>query len=378
MKKCIYFSRFLPSCDRGGGSHRLLQILDILKGLDYELVSTARKDRLSIEALNKIEATIKTSFSQPQSIDDEYHLWDEKRRTAVYRLREMSREWVRSIKGISQLELAILDDPIYFVPLLEQLRQWGIPVAAACQNLETLAPAQVGKDPARILFNKEVNLLAQCRLVISISREESFLLHNLGINTVFFPYFPVESILNRLLRVREKRRKTGKKGLLLLGNVLNLQNRQGMKKVISFWCSSGLFRKQGKLVVAGYGTEQHLGNDTDSDAVEFLGTLSNDMLDSLLCTVRACLCYQENGAGALTRISEMLAAGVPVLANSWAARSYYNMEGLVEFLELENLEKALQEIEHLQGNISIPIPPDPAPLLRQLNQWNVRKNRGEI
>jgi len=34
-----------------------------------------------------------------------------------------------------------------------------------------------------------------------------------------------------------------------------------------------------------------------------------------------------NGSGALTRICEMLCAGVPVLANTYTALSYYNMKG---------------------------------------------------
>ena len=343
-----------------------MQILELLKEIDFELVSYARQDRLSMEALERINANTKDTFSQSQSLDNECQLWSEERRRAVYRLREISREWSQSIEEIPQLKLAIIDEPIYFAPLLEKLKRLGIPILAICHNLETLAPTQIEVDPARSLFNKEIDLLTKCNLVITISREENFLLHNLGINTFFFPYYPVKPILSRLLQVREKREKTKKKGILLLGNTLNLQTRQGMKKVILFWQSSKLFQKEGKLIVAGYGTEQHLKSDYNRKAVEFLGTLSNDRLDSLLNTVRACLCYQEKGAGALTRICEMLIAGVPVLANPHAARSYYNVNGVIEFSDLNNLDQALKKAESVEGHISIPASPNSFDLFSEI------------
>lgn len=358
--KIIYFTRFMPTCDSGGGSRRMMQILEVLKRLNCqcEVVSTQRKDRLSMEVFKRIEANMKKAYYQSLSLDNEYKLWSEKRRKGVCCLREISKEWSRSIEEIPRLKLTILDDPIYFTPLLETLRQCSVPKMAVCHNLETLAPTQVGRDPNWSLFNKEIDSLAQCDMVITISREETFLTHSLGIKkTVFFPYYPVDPILNRLLQIREKRKKAKKKGILLLGNAINLQTRQGMGKVISFWQSPRLFREEGKLIVAGYSTELYLKKDYNSSAVEYLGTLSNNKLDRLLCTVRACLCYQDKGAGALTRIFEMLIAGVPVLANSHAARSYYNMNGVIEFRDLNDLERALKQIDMLEGQT--PIPPEP-------------------
>ena len=135
-----------------------MQILAALKGIDYELVSAANQDRLSIEALERINANTKETFSQSQSIDNEYQLWSEERRRVVYRLREISREWSKGIEQIPQLKLAISDDPIYFAPLLKKLEHLGIPILAICHNLETLAPTQIEVDPTRSLFNKEIDI----------------------------------------------------------------------------------------------------------------------------------------------------------------------------------------------------------------------------
>jgi len=261
--------------------------------------------------------------------------------------------------------LAVMDDPIYFLPLFEKLKDLNIPVIGICHNLESLAPQQVAADPRRSLFNKEIDLLAQCRMIITISREETFLLHNLGIPAAFLPYCPVEPILTRLLKIREERRRADKKGIFLLGNVLNLQTRQGMERMIGFWQENRLFEDHGSLIVAGFGTEQYLKKE-DSPALEFHGELTNDELDGLLTRVKACLCFQETGSGALTRIREMLIADVPVLANSHAARSFYNLDGVIEFRELGDLTNALKQAEKWDKEIPISPAPETSSLIVQI------------
>lgn len=350
----IYFTRFLPTCDRGGGSRRLMQILEVLNKVNgnCEIVSSQRLDRLRPGALRRYDAKPSPRAARA------HRFWSEQRRASACRLGEISREWSRQDRReIRRWKLAIMDDPIYFVPLFEKLRRSGVPVIAVCHNLESLAPEQVAADPRRSLFKKEIELLAQCHMVITISREETFLLRNLGIQSFFFPYYPAEAIVKRLLRVREKREGTGKNGILLLGSALNLQTRQGMGKMIDFWDAEELSRKYGPLAVAGYGTGKYIGK-AGSRALEFLGDLANDELDGLLAGVRACLCYQEKGAGALTRIGEMLLANVPVLANSQAARSYYDRNGLSEFRGLPDLAAALEQTAGRDGVIPLPRPAD--------------------
>ena len=350
-KKIIYFTRFMPSVNFGGGCRRMMQIWEALKRFyeDSEVVSAQRKNLISQDALSRIR--------QNSRGDSRYQQWSEKRRQYVYYLEEISREWSRITEKFASSKLAIIDDPIYFIPLFEEIKKLNIPIISVCHNLETLSPEQVDTNSVSSFLKREIDLLAQSDLVITISREETFLLHNLRIKTFFLPYYPVDSILKRLQNVRCKRKNTEKNGILLLGNALNLQTMQGMEAVISFWQSSGLFRKQGKLIVAGYGTDQNLKNDYDGNAIEFLGTLPNDEFDRLLTRVKACLCFQESGSGALTRICEMLIAAVPVLANSHATRSYYNMDGVIEFYDLKDIGETCRKISFLYDNIPIPEPP---------------------
>jgi hypothetical protein len=251
-----------------------------------------------------------------------------------------------------------MDDPIYFLPLFKKLIRRRIPVIAVCHNIESVVPGQVKKDRARELLEKELELLSQCRLVITISREEDVILRNFGITSRYMPYYPVESIQKRLLAIREKRRFTSKEDILMVGTSKNLPTREGMIRAASYWNEKRLDKAAGKLIAGGFFSEEYLTSMPVGDSVEYHGTFSNGDLDGWMEKVKACLCYQESGAGALTRICEMLTAGVPVLANTHAARSYYNMKGVFEFRELEELAEALKQIDAFDGEIPLPPAPD--------------------
>ncbi len=371
MKKIVYFTRFLPSLQRGGGSRRMLQIEEVLnaQGFHVQVVSSAQQDYIDANSWKKINqqaANIEEWTGGTAEFREEYKSWSSQRRPGAFRLGEISKEWVRSFPGLDTLPLAIMDDPIYFAPLFETLHQQGVPVISICHNIETLAPTQVSDDPNRSLFLRELDLSARCASVITISREETVLLNNLGIETIFLPYYPVQPVAERFLSVRQKREKKQRKlfkksspKYLLLGNALNLETRNGMEKFITSWASQQMQNSHGKLSVAGLKSEQHLQavNAQHPGVIELLGTLSDNDLDQLLEDVTACICYQEAGGGALTRIVEMLVAGVPILANSHAARTYYQTNGLVEFPNLPGVGKALTEIEAAGQTL----PPLPSP-----------------
>jgi hypothetical protein len=367
-KAAIYFTRFKPTIERGGGSRRLMQMLEAFKSFNTGVVSTARADRLSGKAIKEVISDVEKTIDEDGLLGIEYKMWSRDCREYVCRLRGFAGKWVQSVTELPEQDIVFLDDPIYFTPLLAELKRCRVPTVALCQNLEALASGQVESDSTLLLLNQEIDVLSQCDLLITISREETFLLNNLGINSLFFPYYPVKRILNRLLQVREKRKDTKKQGILLLGNTNNLPTRQGMERMMAFWQSNALFREQGKLIVAGFGTGKHFSSHFSKDAAAFPGEISDKELDRRLCTVRACLCYQESGAGALTRICEMLIAGIPVVANSSAARSYYNMDGVIEFRGLSELEKVLKQVDRFDGRIPIPSAPDTAYLVSEVKK----------
>ena len=371
MFKAIYFSRFMPTPDLGGGSRRMVQIHEMLKTINPELqlISHLRGDR--IPEKTKIEIEIRSrrkDIFAPPRLSWSLRKWNEDHRGMVYRLRKFSSIWAKTVKELPQLDAAIMDDPVYFLPLFKKLRQLHIPVIAVCHNLETLAANQVENKWAMDLFQEELEILSKCRLVITISREEDVLLNNLGIRTLYIPYYPVEPILGRLLVVRESRRGVAKNGTLMVGTMINLPTREGMERAAAWWQQNRLDREAGKLIIGGFQSEMYFDPRPFGDCVDFRGTMTNEEIDSLLCRVKAILCYQETGAGALTRIGEMLIAGVPVLANTHAARSYYNMKGVIEFRELEGLGEALKKIGKLTDEIPVPQVPDSSALSREISR----------
>jgi len=360
-----YFSRFLPTLDFGGGSRRMMQVWEILQCLGCELVSSARGDRLDTAVWQRIKKAIKTQA------DPGCRLWSRQRREAVIRLGEVARTWGQAIDTFSNLDLVFMDDPIYFLPLFEALEKRHKPVVAICHNLETLASSQVEKGASKELFVKELDVLSRCRLVITISREETWLLDNLHIPSFYLPYYPLKPVLSRLLAVRREREKlstSSRSGILMLGNAINLSTLEGMNRVIQVWQEKHLDRLAGQLLVAGYNADKMFKPDSFPDSIRFLGTLTNEELDRRLVQVKACLCFQESGTGALTRICEMLIAHVPVLANSHAARSYYHIPGVTEFAGLNHLEEVIEKIDRIGGNIPLPTPPNARELIAQVKR----------
>lgn len=365
----IYFSRFLPTVNGGGGSRRLLQVLSELRILECLLISSVRENKIHQERPDKLNSELLRQLKEGVVVKKEYQLWSEDRRDAVYRLRYISSFWARDVDKFKQLQVAIVDDPIYFLPLIKKLRRSHIPIVASCHNIETLAPGQVVASQQKKLFLKELEILSLCELVITISREETILLNNLNIKTFYLPYYPVDEILDRLIKVREIREKTEKKHILLIGSVINIMTRNGMLRIIHYWKEHHLSKYGNKLLIAGYKADVFLNNLQSDNEIEFLGTLTNEKHDELLTSVKACLCYQEGGSGALTRICEMLIADVPVVTNSYAARSYFHVNGVIEFSALDDLENTLQKLETFDTQIPIPEKPDASTLRTYLNSF---------
>lgn len=365
---CIYFSRFEPTVDRGGGSRRTVQVLRAFDELDVRFVTATQPYPFDREFFENIRSPGGGWFNKKRITRGEYPYWSKTRREVVYRLRNISTHWAKSIDRHHMVRLVLMDDPIYFAPLAEKLFKLRIPVAAVCHNIETLVASNVDAAHRIKLFKRELDLFARCETVITISREDTTLLKNFNpdINAVYFPYHPVEEIRERLLTIRKKRKKTAKENYLIMGTAINSETREGMQRMIRLWETAGASAYGGKLLVAGYKTDTFLPEVKNSKNVEFLGPLDNHALDKHLAEVNACICYQEKGGGALTRICELLTAGVPVVANSHAARSYYDKQGVIEFQAPDLLGEALSRVGKVDGHIPLPPAPDTSILLHQM------------
>ena len=368
MSRIVYFTRFLPTLRRGGGSRRTMQMVETLVDLNVQVVSAPRGDGVEAAAFSRIEEESRNLNTATGNPSPGLALWSTQRRRGVFRLKEIARAWKENTLLFKELSLALVDDPLYFPSLVQALEKKGIPMVAVCHNIESLSAGQVAEDSAMRLLEQEIGILKSSTLVITISREEDWLLNNLGLSSHFFPYFPVEAVRNRMAAIRRQRLKTEKSGYLVMGTAHNIQTRLGMERLIHLWNRYELSKKHGPLRVAGHATEKFITLPDSRSGIELLGGVADEELDNLLAQTKGCICYQESGAGALTRIPELLLAHVPVLANTYAARTYSGNRGILEFRRLEDLPVVLDT--HKCGTTEIPDqnPPEPQNLVNKIKE----------
>jgi len=232
-------------------------------------------------------------------------------------------------------------------------RHYGVTVAAFPQNLESLVPEMpdrvTGSRSVAKALDIEVKQLANADLVACISQEEQWLLNAFGIAADFLPYFPTTEIESALLAVRRAKFDVTPRRLLVLGSAGNPPSREGLARLIQ-----RLVRLRGR-----FPHEVHVaGNDTDvlrqqtDPRVRIHGRLELAQLSDLMASSEKAVVFQSRGSGALTRIPELLLAGLPVICNPHAARSAQQYDGVRIFDTDEEL------VSLLNARVPIPRPPD--------------------
>jgi len=232
-------------------------------------------------------------------------------------------------------------------------RQYGVAVVAFPQNLESLVPdlpdRVIGSHPVAKALDIEVKQLANADLVVCISQEEQWLLNAFGIAADFLPYFPTAEIESALLAVRRTKSDVTPRRLLVLGSAGNPPSREGLVRLVQ-----RLVRLRGRFT-----HEIHVaGNDTDvlrpqfDPRVRVHGRLDLAPLSELMASSEKAVVFQTRGSGALTRIPELLLAGLPVICNPHAARSAQQYDGVEIFDTDEEL------VSLLNARAPMPCPPD--------------------
>lgn len=214
----------------------------------------------------------------------------------------------------------------------------GLRIVAVPQNLESLGPGMHDDRTGQGLpwsLEYEIRQLALADRVYAISREEQWFLRLRGIGAEYLPFFPDPHQRERWLTLR--RRRSGPfDRYVVLGSAVNPPTRAGMQELLS-WMKAGS-RPRLPVHVVGYGTE--VLRELAGDGITIHGALPDGDLEEHLCRARAVVLHQQAAIGALIRVSEMLLAGVPVVASAIAARSTSQYQGVAvyeSFLELASL-----------------------------------------
>lgn len=237
---------------------------------------------------------------------------------------------------------------MFSLPILA--KRAGLKIIALPHNLESLVPGQSSYLSGKIAphwFEEEIKALSFCDSVITISREDQWLLRLYGINADYLPYFPPEKALVLLKEIRNKRSK-GKnnknvKKLLALGTIGNTPTRLGIIEMIR---EINLFiNREGvniELHIVGYGSELLINYIPISNSIVLHGSLPTKALSNLLIDMDAVIVHQFPTTGCLTRISEMLIAGLPIISNINAARSWERWRGVHIYETWDELNSLLQ------------------------------------
>lgn len=223
-------------------------------------------------------------------------------------------------------------------------------VIAAPHNLDcfVLPPQHFHQN-----FDQEIESLRTAQVVFCISREEQWLLKLRGINADFLPYYPPTPIVERLSEIRTFRKTSPKKNLLILGSAGNIPTFQGMVEQIQ-WLHKIREQQDFSVDIVGYRTEALQPHCKHDDFIVH-GAVTPEELNQFLIHAQVALVHQKAAAGALTRIPELLIAGVPVIANSVACRSAYSFSDVYCYDNLSELAALLAQPLEMPDLLSRPI-----------------------
>jgi hypothetical protein len=208
-------------------------------------------------------------------------------------------------------------------------KKYNVPVIALPQNLESFYKIIFQKESLSKAFDYlklEVGTLKLADSVFAISAEEQIFLRNFGIEADYLPYYPPQRLIDFYSQIRDERKKVEKDGLLILGSANNELTREGIIELIS-WIHLMGDKHVNPITLLGNQTES-LVNALPYPWLKFCGTATQEELKQHLIETKAVLIHQRRGLGALTRIPEMLIAGIPIIANRVAARSATHFSGV--------------------------------------------------
>jgi hypothetical protein len=234
-------------------------------------------------------------------------------------------------------------------------RDMGLKVIGLPHNLESLVQGQASDFTGRLApywFEEELQSLKQCHSIFTISREEQYLLKLFGLDAEFLPYYPTSEVATYLLQIRENRKKKAKENMIfLMGTAGNKPTFDGMLNRIVFF-HRHLKDSPLQLHVAGYLTESLAPHIPDNGNIHLHGTLSNERLAEMLEECSFCWIHQNISTGSLTKIPELMMAGVPVLLNSDAARNFHNVPGIKVYEHDEDC------VDAMKGELPVPEIPE--------------------
>lgn len=253
--------------------------------------------------------------------------------------------------------------------IVEAALSEGYRVLAFPQNIESLNDTSCHEYHAKGGLPgaaREISYLgSRCAGVWAISSEDAWLFGQVSAHVHWLPYIPPDYIQTRCAVVRERRALSSRDHVLIM-NTRQATADEGVRRLMET-----LEEQSIRTVVCGRGTEHYLTWRRWKN-VTVIGTVNDEQLIDLWARSRCAVIYGRKGSGALTRIPELLLAGVPVVCNVAAARSAWLWQGIVLADGMRELPEACERADVMQTST---VPPEP--LIRLVNQ-GMRKLRATI
>ncbi|RZK41257.1 MAG: hypothetical protein EOO90_11820 [Pedobacter sp.] len=330
----LHHSSYPPESNGHGGSKRTAQVLELLVTNGYDYTSV---DFDTIKALKTLKWQKKVSLFLGTLLRFPFKGKNIsfKRLKRVDRLKFISKAFIAELSSIPDIYIweSTLDIHQF---IAAELKAKGSKIIGIAHNLESLVPcaSQFGaivhhKSPIN-RFAQELETLSICDEIFVISREEQWLLNLFNIGAKYLPYYPIIETRNNLLEIRKRRALRQKNNeFLILGTVLNPPTLNGTIELIKM--VSEVSPANAIIHIVGYGTERLKPHLTGYSQFQLHGGVDRSALEDILAKIDAVVLNQPYTTGSLTRIPEMLIAGIPVICNEAAARSFYNYSGVYLF-----------------------------------------------
>ena len=229
-------------------------------------------------------------------------------------------------------------------------RRRGSRVIALIHNIESLVPNQPCpiRPSQSNWLDLELACLSDADVVFCHSRWDQWFLRLRGLEAHFLPYYPTQARCEWLCRIRDRRLK-GPMGdsIVVLGNAHNEPTRLGMLEQLRIVGQNAAGLRHISIHVCGDGTTRLQSPDLTPN-VQIHGYVDEDVLAEYLATAKAVWFHQPATTGVVTRVVDMLIAGVPVLANAFASRSQEALDGVHAY----DLDAAVPDL--IQGRLATP------------------------
>jgi hypothetical protein len=249
-------------------------------------------------------------------------------------------------------KLMVWEDTKRLFPLHEARRR-GLKVVAVPQNMESFDRPDLreGRQKLRAL-NREIEALLEADVVFVLSREDTWFLRLFGARAFCLPYYPATELEVELLSIRAARSGRHSTRFLLVGSAVHESTRLGLQEGLT-WLREARKKVPFQLDVAGFGTEQLRGC---ADHPDFFihGAVSQEQLAEMQRSATGAIIHHSPYSGSLTRVCEMLVAGIPVLANEDGARAA-PYPGVHIYRDVDELSQLLS------SDLAVPpVPPRPS------------------